>query len=421
MGTASNHGNRWVAQRIEEMRHLQAGHGFHRMADVRYFDHNATTPLVPAARDAWLRAQEEAWQNPSSPTRDAARIRLRLEGARHSIATLTGAAPDRVVFTSGATEAANAIATHLRRTLPGDAWVAVNPTEHPCVLASFAQEFAGRVQFLPVDASGIVPPGALEKALAPGGTGGSGAARAVAIMAANNETGVILPWAEYALACRSHDASFICDATQWIGKLPAAGFGEADWVFASAHKFGGPKGTGFLLHPAADNGFRGQAGGEQQRGHRGGTEDFPAISAMLASWAEAERSKVISESEKQGWREEFEQTVRGRMPGVRTVAGEADRLWNTVSLVMPAHENHRWVTLLEKRGFAVSTGSACAAGKDLPSHVLAALRYSPDEVRRVIRISSGWATTREDWQALAEALPAVAAELDRTAVPTVRA
>lgn len=391
------------------------------MADVRYFDHNATTPLIPAAREAWLRAQDQAWQNPSSPTREAARVRVRLEGARHTVATLTGADPDRVVFTSGATEAVNAIAAHLRRTLSDDARVALNPTEHPCVLASFAREFPGRVRFLPVDASGIVSPEELAETLASSPDAAGGAVRAVAIMAANNETGVILPWNEYGTICRARGASFICDATQWIGKLPAAGLGEVDWVFASAHKFGGPKGTGFLLRPAEDNGFRGQAGGEQQRGHRGGTEDFPAISAMLAAWAEAERSKVLTESEKQGWREAFERVVREQIPGVRVVAEAAERLWNTVSLVMPAHDNHRWVTLLDKRGFVLSTGSACAAGKDLPSHVLAALRFPPDAVRRVIRVSSGWSTTQEDWRALAAALREVAAELDRTAVPTVQA
>ncbi len=387
---------------------------------MRYFDHNATTPLIPAAREAWWGAQEKAWQNPSSPTRDGARVRLRLEGARHTVATLTGADPDRVVFTSGATEAANAIATHLARTLPGEVRVALNPTEHPCVLAAFAQAFPGRLCFLPVDASGIVSPDDLKTTLAARPEGGGAAVRAVAIMAANNETGVVLPWADYGAICRSRRVSFICDATQWIGKLPSAGLGEADWVFASAHKFGGPKGTGFLLRSPDDAGFRGQAGGEQQRGHRGGTEDFPSIAAMLAAWAEAERSKVLMESEKQTWRGEFERTVTARIPGVRVVAEAAERLWNTVSLVMPSHDNHRWVTLLDKRGFALSTGSACAAGKDLPSHVLAALRVPPDAVRRVIRISSGWATTREDWQALALALAEVAADLDRTAVPTVQ-
>lgn len=404
-------------QRVIQRLHLQAAFRRDTMAAVSYFDCNATTPLAPVAKEAWLRAQEEAWQNPSSPYRDAARVRVRLEGARHGVGTLTGAEPDRVVFVSGATEAANAIAAHLRNTLPAEARVALNPTEHPCVLASFAREFPGRLTFLPVTAAGVVPPEELSSRLAR--ESGDTAIKVVVIMAANNETGVLLPWPEYATICREHGVSYVCDATQWIGKLPAAGFGQADWVFASAHKFGGTKGSGFLLRQTDANGFKGQVGGDQQRGHRGGTEDFPAVAAMLAAWADAERTKVLYESERQAWRQEFENSLKERLPGTRVVGEEADRLWNTVALLMPRHENSRWVTVLDRKGFAVSTGSACAAGNDHPSHVLAALRVSPDSIRRSIRISSGWGTPRDDWRALAATLVEVAGELDRTEVVTV--
>lgn len=402
-------GNRWLP--------LQAALPRGTIAAVRYFDCNATTPLVPVAKEAWLRAQEEAWQNPSSPYRDAARVRVRLEGARHGVGTLTGAEPDRVVFVSGATEAANAIAAHLRSSLPADARVALNPTEHPSVLAAFAREFSGRLAFLPVSASGVIPPEELSARLAR--ESGDTAIKVAVIMAANNETGVLLPWPEYARICREHGVSYVCDATQWIGKLPAAGLGQADWVFASAHKFGGTKGSGFLIRQADANGFKGQVGGDQQRGHRGGTEDFPAVAAMLAAWAEAERTKVLYESERQAWRQEFENSLKERLPGTRVVGEETDRLWNTVALLMPRHDNSRWVTVLDRKGFAVSTGSACAAGNDHPSHVLAALRVSPESIRRSIRISSGWGTTRDDWRVLAATLVDVAGELDRTEVVTV--
>ncbi len=106
----------------------------------------------------------------------------------------TGAEPDRVVFVSGATEAANAIAAHLRRSLSADARVALNPTEHPCVLAAFAREFPGRLDYLPVTASGVVPPEELSRKLSGEAPGAS--TIAVVIMAANNETGVVLPWPE---------------------------------------------------------------------------------------------------------------------------------------------------------------------------------------------------------------------------------
>lgn len=375
------------------------------------FDHNATAPLSPLARDAWLQAQEQFWQNPSSPTREAARVRLKLEAARETVGALLGASADRVVFTSGATESVQAIAAYLGKTFSPAARVAVNPTEHPCVLAAFGEAFPGRLVALTTDKDGIVSPDEVERAV--------GAGRpehpigAVAIMAANNETGVLQPWPELVDRCRRLRVPLVCDASQWIGKLPAAGLGQADWVFASAHKWGGPKGAGFLLRAPQADGFQGQRGGEQQRGHRGGTEDYPAVAAWLAAWVDAERVKVLSESERVAWREEFERTVSARIERVEIVGAHADRLWNTVSVIMPAHDNRRWVALLDKRGFAVSTGSACAAGKDGPSHVLASLGVSPDKIRRVLRLSSGWSTTREEWVALAEAFASVHRELSQ--------
>jgi cysteine desulfurase len=158
-------------------------------------------------------------------------------------------------------------------------------------------------------------------------------------------------------------------------------------------------------------GLRGQLGGGQERGHRGGTEDFPAIAAMGAALAEAEQKKVFLETERVHWREEFERAVVTAVPGVRIVAAGADRLWNTVSLIMPFADNTRWVARLDKRGFQVSTGSACATGKSGPSQVLAALGIDAEEAKRVVRVSSGWETGAADWQSLAAAFGEVAGEL----------
>ena len=111
------------------------------------------------------------------------------------------------------------------------------------------------------------------------------------------------------------------------------------------------------------------------------------------------------------WRDAFERAALAALPSARVVGTGADRLWNTVSLLLPEGENHRWVTQLDKAGFQVSTGSACATGKEGPSHVLAALGLTPEAARRVIRISAGWETTEADWEALAAALVKVASLL----------
>ena len=374
-----------------------------------YFDHNATTPLAAVARDTWLRAQDEAWQNPSSPYRTAAQVKIRLEAAREKFAILLGDEAERYVFTSGATEAANGVIKWWAKTLPADALIAVNPTEHPCVLEPVKHFFGDRVRWLKIDSAGVVDVTALKNCHLLGDN--LDRVAAIVVMAANNETGVLQPWNEIATACRAAGAAYLCDASQWLGKLPAGGIGGDGFVIAAAHKFGGPKGVGLLKLAPQSEGLRGQLGGGQERGHRGGTEDFPAIAAMGAALAEAEQKKVFLETERLAWREEFERTVVATVPGTRVVAAGADRLWNTVSLMMPFTENTRWVTRLDKRGFQVSTGSACATGKGGPSHVLAALGFDAEEAKRTVRVSSGWETTVDDWRALSAAFGEVAAEV----------
>lgn len=374
-----------------------------------YFDHNATTPLATVAREEWLRAQDEAWQNPSSPYRTAAQVKIRLEAAREKFAILLGGEAGRYVFTSGATEAANLVFSWWAATLPAHAPIAVNPTEHPCVLEPARHFFGDRVRWLQVNEAGVVDLDALKKDHLTGCAGDRVAA--VVAMAANNETGVLQPWTEIATACREAGVAYLCDASQWLGKLPAGGIGGDGFVIGAGHKFGGPKGVGLLKLAPQSEGLRGQVGGGQERGHRGGTEDFPAIAAMGAALAEAEQKKVFLETERLRWREEFEREVVLVVPGVRVVAAGADRLWNTVSLIMPFADNTRWVTRLDRRGFQVSTGSACATGKGGSSQVLAALGYDAEQAKRVLRVSSGWGTTEADWQALAAAFSEVAAEV----------
>ncbi len=401
---------------------------------VPYFDHNATTPLSPAARDAWLRMSDEHWHNPSSPYRAAARARIRLDSARESLATLLGGEPAHYVFTSGATEGAHAVLAYWASILPTDTRIAVNPTEHPCVIESARKFFDGRIHWLPVTPDGVVRPEAVAAAL--GGAGVSPASEevgAVVVMAANNETGVIQPWREIARVCSTArhanggaGVPCLCDVTQWLGKLPGGGLGEthdADspglTLIASAHKFGGPKGVGFIKLPGESgaSGFHALPGGAQENNHRGGTENLPAIAAMVAALADAEQHHVFLETSRLRLREQSERDLLSALPGARIIGAGADRLWNTISLLLPcppddplaAPDNTRWVTLLDKRDVQVSTGSACATGKTAAgggggSHVLAALGLSADEARRVLRISSGWSTTEDDWRALVAAM-----------------
>ena len=251
---------------------------------MAYFDHNATAPLSAVARDAWLTAQSEAWHNPGAGYRAAAKVRASLELERERIAALLGAEAGRLVVTSGATEAANAVFAHLASRAESPGVVLLGATEHSCVRASAEFNFPGRVERLAHDAAGRIEVAALCARLREGGVA------AVAVMAANNESGVLQPWRELAVVCAERGVPYVCDAVQWLGRLPAAGLGATDFLFASAHKFGGPKGVGLLLLPAgaAGRGFVGLRGGGQQEGRRSGTENWPALAATGAALAETD-------------------------------------------------------------------------------------------------------------------------------------
>jgi cysteine desulfurase len=359
--------------------------------DSCYFDYNATSPLRPEAKDAWLSAADDLWLNPSSPYRAAARVHAHLAEARARVAGLFAVAAERVVFNSGATEANNAVFAHWAATLPADARIGVSPTEHPSVLEAAKHFFGERVIWLALDGNGAVDVAALQKVLS------ERQLAAISVMAANNETGILNDWAGIAAECCAQGVPYHCDASQWIGKLPLNGLRACDFLTGAAHKFGGPKGVGLCLLPAVNSGFMSLAGGAQEFGHRAGTEDVASVLAMVAAL------QVVEPGSAQG-RDAFLVELGQVLPSVEVVGLAAQRLWNTALLIMPEFASVRWIRALEKRGFLVSAGSACSTGKQGPSPVLAAMGVEAGAMQRVLRVSSGWATSVADWLALAAAM-----------------
>lgn len=362
-----------------------------------YFDHNATSPLCGPARQAWLEAHERFPGNPSSPHRLGARAEAALEEARARLAGRLGCAPGDVVWTSGATESANAVFHHAAQAMEGEVWV--SSLEHPCVLEAARRHFPGRHRLIPAARSGRINLDWLNSELR------RARPALVALMAANNETGVLQPWREAGAMCRERGVAFLCDAAQWLGRMPADGLGALDFVTGCAHKFGGPQGVGFLK---VSGRFHGQlVGGPQECGRRAGTENLAGVLALVAALEVREGALGCGthvELEKR--RAAFEKELLGSVPGLEVIGAGSERLWNTVSVVMPelADCRRRWVVRLDRLGFAVSTGSACASGKEEPSHVLGAMGYSAAEAGRALRFSAGWETSDEDWQALAGGL-----------------
>ncbi len=372
-----------------------------------YFDHNATAPLLPAARDAWLEASEKFPGNPSSPHRLGSRAERALQDARERLAAILNCHALDLIWTSGATESNNLVFHHLAHTLPLESVIWISAIEHPSVVESARACFGTRCRMIPARRSGVIDLDWLKDGLK------RARPALVAVMAANNETGVLQPWRETLTLCRQHGVLFFSDATQWVGKLPANGFGGGDFVSGSAHKFGGPRGVGFLKVPAKKNIAPLLCGGPQEDGRRAGTENVAGVLAMLAA-LDARQRMLATDDDKPRlrWREDFERALVKKLPGASVVGAASARLWNTVATIMPERGScdgqARWVVKLDKLGAAVSTGSACASGRAKPSYVLAAMGCTQDEAGRMLRFSSGWETDAAAWTELLAHLEVVA-------------
>ncbi|MDP1588313.1 MAG: aminotransferase class V-fold PLP-dependent enzyme, partial [Prosthecobacter sp.] len=311
------------------------------------------------------------------------------------LGTLIGVEAERIVFTGGATESNNALMAAFEP-------VAISAIEHPSVRMPSRNAVE-----LPVNTNGIVEPDAVRTLIT------AQRPALVSVMAANNESGALQPWREIAALCREQGVPFHTDAAQWIGKLDATNLGECDFITGSAHKFGGPKGCGFLVLPAEDSRLHFMRGGPQENGRRAGTENYPAVEAMVTTLETITPHLGEIEIDQSRRRDEFVAAMRSHHNDLRVISEAAPRLWNTVLMVMPAHHNLKWLTALSRRGFSISTGSACSSGKEGSSVVVTALGASVDELKRVVRISGGWETAADDWLALAAAFDEVFEELNR--------
>jgi cysteine desulfurase len=356
----------------------------------RYFDYNATTALSPAARTVFVKALDRWWYNASGLYREGAAVKEALEEAREQAAAWLRCEPGQIIFTSGATESNNAVFRWFAHQNPSRA-VAISALEHPSVA-----EPAHEALLISSSPAGEAELESLKEMMISEHLG------LVSLMAANNETGVLQPWERAAKIVQAGGGLFHCDAAQWIGKLPAADLGQCDFVTASAHKFGGPKGVGLLKIPEHCPRFATQVGGPQEHRHRAGTENVPGILAMVAAWQEREAAQEMSPA----GRDAFENTISSVIPNLRIIGQSAPRLGNTSLFIVPDFSNTKWLARLSELGFAVSTGSACSAGAGA-SEVLVAMGVDGPELRRVLRCSGGPDQTVADWLALAEAVTQV--------------
>jgi cysteine desulfurase len=372
-----------------------------------YFDYNATAPVMREAREAWLHVTEKLGGNPSSMHQYGTKAAHVLAEAREKLASYLGCQPADLIWTSGATEANNMVMHHFAKKLDPAKKIFVSAIEHPCVDDSSKHYFGKRLKTIPVTHDGVIDMDWLTQELAEEQPG------LVAVMAANNETGIIQPWQEVLAMCQAYEVPFFTDAVQFIGKMPCQGLGDCDYVTGAAHKFGGPRGVGFLKVPHRSHITPLLLGGKQERGFRAGTENTAIIAAMMA--ALDVREKQIAQSQhllRKVWRDNFEAQFLRALPGATVIGHNQPRLWNTVSALMPEGDRKsQWVIRLDQEGFAVSTGSACTTGKEEPSHVLSAMGYKAAQAHRAVRMSAGWETNEADWDALLKAVVKVHGEM----------
>jgi len=371
------------------------------MSTPVYLDHNATTPVDERVMERMLPYFTDRFGNASSGghsfgwAADEA-----VEVAREQVAQALDVAPSTITFTSGATEAINAaikgvLATYARN---GKHIVTVE-TEHKAVLdtCDAAEGEGADVTRIPVDASGRVSAEAIGDALRDDTV-------LVAVMWANNETGVIQPIEEISRVVRQHGALFLVDATQAVGKIPITA-APADLLVASGHKAYGPKGIGVLYARDRRPRVRWQPlvhGGGQEKGQRGGTLNVPAIVGMGRAFEIAVDEQGDDSNRMRRLRDRLEAALTDALDTASINGRTAPRLPNTTSLTLPSVPAED--LLLAMRGVACSTGSACASHSNRPSHVLKAHGLSDADARSTVRLSLGRNTTREEIDKAAETL-----------------
>jgi cysteine desulfurase len=369
-----------------------------------YLDHNATSPLCAAARDAMRRHMDDvaAQGNPSSPHAAGHAARIRLEEARETLAGFLGGGSEEIVFVSGGTEAVNlAIMGHARAARqPGH--VVTSAVEHPAVLESCAalQRLGWEIARVGVDANGVIDPEEIRAAIGPRTT-------LVSIMAANNETGVMQPIPEIASIAREHGVAMHVDAVQTAPWMPLdVDDPPVDYVSISSHKLAGPAGIGVLWVREGTPIAALLAGGSQERRRRPGTEPVLLACGFAAAardlLADAGRTRRI-----RALRDHLEGAIARRARGARDLSvhgASVMRLPNTTSLMAAGMDHETLVVKLDLMGIAVSTGSACSTGSARPSHVLTAMGLTPECSRSTIRISLGRGTTAAEIDRAVEAI-----------------
>lgn len=358
-----------------------------------YFDHAATTPLDEGVLEKMLPYFTARFGNADSLHSFGREAMRAVDEARDSLATLVGARPEEIYFTSGGTESDNWAVLGAARAQAKKcrSRVVISAVEHHAVLSAGERlERAGvPVVWLPVNGEGRVELTALREALSP-------EVGLVAVMAANNETGAVQPFRECAALAHENGSLFFADGVQAAPYMPVdVGDWGADLISLSAHKFYGPKGAGALYIRRGVKAEGLISGGEQERGLRGGTLNVPAIVGLAAAYEKNVRDMQKNNAQILAVRETFERELFARLPDAKRNGG-GECLPGILNVSFKGVDNAAFLSVMDLHGVALSAGSACAAASVKPSHVLLAMGLTEEEANSSVRFSFGRDNTEEE-------------------------
>lgn len=373
-----------------------------------YLDNAATTRTAPEVVEAMLPYFTEYYGNAGSIYGLAGESRKALLRARETIAGTLGAEANEIYFTAGGSESDNwALKAVFEAWQDKGRHIITSRIEHHAVLhtCEYLEKMGARVTYLDVDSEGLVDPGQLERAIRPDTI-------LISVMTANNEVGTIQPVKEIGEIAAAHGILFHTDAVQAYGHLPmAVQECHIDLLSASAHKFNGPKGAGFL-YVGKKVGIRSFIhGGQQERGRRAGTENVPGIVGMAAAARRAHEHMEERAQKERMLRDYLIGRIEAEIPDVALNGHRTKRLPNNVNFSFADMEGETMLIMLDMAQICASAGSACTSGAVDPSHVLLAMGLSKERARGSLRLTLSEENTREELDTVAEELARIVARV----------
>ncbi len=373
-----------------------------------YLDNAATTRTAPDVVEAMLPYFTEYYGNAGSIYGLAGESRKALLRARETIAGTLGAEANEIYFTAGGSESDNwALKAVFEAWQDKGRHIITSRIEHHAVLhtCEYLEKMGARVTYLDVDSEGLVDPGQLERAIRPDTI-------LLSVMAANNEVGTIQPVKEIGEIAAAHGILFHTDAVQAYGHLPlAVQEYHIDLLSASAHKFNGPKGAGFL-YVGKKAGIRSFIhGGQQERGRRAGTENVPGIVGMAAAARRAHEHMEERAQKERMLRDYLIGRIEAEIPDVALNGHRTRRLPNNVNFSFADMEGETMLIMLDMAQICASAGSACTSGAVDPSHVLLAMGLSKERARGSLRLTLSEENTREELDTVVEELARIVARV----------